>query len=260
MKNGESSFGKRIKSMLKTDFRRMMTSPMLYIFWGISLLLPVLILVMTSLVGTPDPSAGEQSAAVSFTNVWQAFGSAGGMSMDLLGMCNINLLYFAVAIFACLFIGEEYKSGYVKNVFAIRPKKTDYVLSKIVVTFAAAVGMFLLYFVGAMAGGGIAGLSFDLVEVGSSAGGIFLCMLSKIFFTLVFLGIAVTLSSVGKRRLWLSVLGTLAAGMLLFTMIPMITPLNAGAFQAVLCVCGAPLFAAALAALSTLILNKTNLI
>ena len=258
-----NDFAKRLKSMLKVDARRMFTMPTVWIMFGVSLALPILILVMTSFMGgtTVNPQTGVEETVTTFTNVWQAIGSAGGgMGMDLTSMCNINLLYFLVAIFVCLFVGEDFKSGYVKNLFTVRSKKLDYVLSKTIVLFVSAVAMFLLYFVGAMIGGGIAGLSFDVVSVGASAGGIVACMISKVFFALVFVSIALTLAVVGKQRLWLSVLGSLAAGMLLFTMIPMMTPLDSGAFNVVLCVLGGPLFAAGLGAVSNVILNKTSLV
>ena len=258
-----NDFAKRLKSMLKVDARRMFTMPTVWIMFGVSLALPILILVMTSFMGgtTVNPQTGVEETVTTFTNVWQAIGSAGGgMGMDLTSMCNINLLYFLVAIFVCLFVGEDFKSGYVKNLFTVRSKKLDYVLSKTIVLFVSAVAMFLLYFVGAMIGGGIAGLSFDVVSVDASAGGIVACMISKVFFALVFVSIALTLAVVGKQRLWLSVLGSLAAGMLLFTMIPMMTPLDSGAFNVVLCVLGGPLFAAGLGAVSNVILNKTSLV
>ena len=261
IKNGD--FGKRLKTMLKVDARRMFTMPTVWIMLAVSLALPILILVMTSFIGgtTVNPQTGAEETVETFTNVWQAIGSAGGaMSMDLTSMCNINLLYFLVAIFVCLFVGEDFRSGYVKNLFTVRSKKLDYILSKTIVLFAAATGMFVLYFIGAMIGGGIAGLSFDVAAVGASAGGIVACMISKIFFALVFVSIALTLATVGKQRLWLSILGSLAAGMLLFTMIPMMTPLNSGAFNVALCVLGGPLFAAGLGAVSNVILNKTSLV
>ena len=258
-----SDFGKRLKTMLKVDARRMFTMPTVWIMLGVSLALPILILVMTSFIGgtTVNPQTGVEETVETFTNVWQAIGSTGGaMSMDLTTMCNINLLYFLVAIFVCLFVGEDFRSGYVKNLFTVRSKKLDYVLSKTIVLFVAATGMFVLYFVGAMIGGGIAGLSFNLAAVGASVGGIIACMISKIFFALVFVSIALTLATVGKQKLWLSILGSLAAGMLLFTMIPMMTPLNSGAFNVALCVLGGPLFAAGLGAVSNVILNKTSLV
>ncbi len=258
-----SDFGKRLKTMLKVDARRMFTMPTVWIMLGVSLALPILILVMTSFIGgtTVNPQTGVEETVETFTNVWQAIGSAGGaMNMDLTSMCNINLLYFLVAIFVCLFVGEDFRSGYVKNLFTVRSKKLDYVLSKTIVLFVASVGMFVLYFIGAMIGGGIAGLSFDVAAVGATAGGIIACMISKIFFALVFVSIALTLATVGKQKLWLSILGSLAAGMLLFTMIPMMTPLNAGTFNVILCVAGGPLFAAGLGAVSNVILNKTSLV
>ena len=254
-----NDFGKRLKTMLKVDFRRMFLTPAVYIMLGISLALPILILVMTSFMSGADPETGE--AVAMFTNVWQAIGSAGGgMSMDLTGMCNINLLYFLVAIFVCVFVGEDFRSGYAKNIFTVRSKKLDYVISKTVVLFSAAVGMFVLFFIGAMIGGSVAGLSFDLAAVGASAGGIVACMLSKIFFALVFVAIALTLACVGRQKVWLSVLCTLGAGMLLFTMIPMMTPLNAGVLNVILCVAGGALFAVGLGAISNVILNKTSLV
>lgn len=259
-----NDFMKRLKTMLKVDVRRMFTMPTVWIMLGVSLALPILILVMTSFMGgtTVNPQTGAEETVETFTNVWQAIGSAGGnaMSMDLTSMCNINLLYFLVAIFVCLFVGDDFRSGYVKNLFTVRSKKLDYVLSKTIVLFAAATGMFVLYFIGAMIGGGIAGLSFDLAVVGASVGGIIACMISKVFFALVFVSIALTLATVGKAKLWLSSLGSLAAGMLLFTMVPMMTPLDSGAFNVILCVLGGPIFAVGLGAVSNVILNKTSLV
>lgn len=254
-----NDFGKRLKTMLKVDLRRMFWTPAVYIMFGVSLALPILILVMTSFMSGADSETGE--AVAMFTNVWQAIGSVGGgMSMDITSMCNINLLYFLVAIFVCVFVGEDFRSGYAKNIFAVRSKKLDYVLSKTIVLFTAAVGMFLLFFVGTMIGGGIAGLSFDVAAAGANAGSIIACMLSKIFLALVFVSIALTLACVGRQKVWLSVLCTLGAGMLLFTMIPMVTPLNAGILHVIMCMAGGALFAVGLGAISNVILNKTSLV
>ena len=75
-----NDFGKRLKTMLKVDFRRMFTMPMVYIMLGISLVLPILILVMTSFMGGMSEAVPQASTSVAtFTNVWQAIGSAGGI-------------------------------------------------------------------------------------------------------------------------------------------------------------------------------------
>lgn len=253
------SFLSGLKSMLKVDFKRMFTMPLVYIAAGVAFILPVLILVMTSLMGSAEPAEGQEAMAM-FTNVWQAFGSAGGsaMSMDLTGMCNINMLYFLVIVFVCVFVADDFRSGYAKNLFTVRAKKVDYVISKTVATFAGSVIMFALYFIGAMLGGAIAGLSFD--TAGFGAGGIVACFFSKIFIIAIFVAIALLLAVVAKQKLWLSILGSFGAGMLLFTMIPMISPLDSGFLNVIMCVAGGALFAAGLGAISNIILNKTSLV
>ena len=245
-----NDFFVRLKSMLKVDFKRMFTMPLVYIMAGVSLALPVLILVMTTMVGgEAAPQAATETAMGTFTNVWQAIGSVSGsaMGMDLTGMCNINLLYFLVAVLVCIFVAEDFRSGYAKNLFTVRSKKVDYVASKSIVTF-----------VGAMIGGGIAGLSFE--TEGFGAGGIVACMFSKIFLIAIFVSIAVLLGTVAKQKLWLSIVGSFAAGALLFTMLPMVSPLDANFLNVVLCLAGGVLFAVGLGAVSNLILNKTDLV
>lgn len=255
----KTSFLKKLKSMLKVDFKRMFTMPLVYIMAGVSLALPILILVMTSMMGG---AAEGEAAAEGFTNVWQTLGSVSGdssaMGMDLTSMCNINLLYFLVAVFTCIFVAEDFRSGYVKNLFTVRSKKIDYIFSKSLVTFVGAAIMFLMYFVGAMIGGAIAGLPFN--TSGFGAGGIVACLFSKIFMTAIFVSIALLLGTIAKQKLWLSILCSFAAGMLLFTMIPMIAPLNATILNVIMCLAGGALFAVGLGAVSNVILNKTSLV
>lgn len=254
----KQNFGQRLKSMLKVDFRRAFTMPLIYIMAGISLVIPILILVMTSGT-TVDPVTGAETTVETFTNVWQSIGSLSGTStgMDLTGMCNINMMYFLIAVFVCIFVADDFRSGYAKNLFTVRSKKTDYCISKTAVGFVGGVIMIVAYFIGAMLGGLIAGLPF---EAGTGAGGIVACMVSKIFLVAIFVSIALALSVAGKQRLWISILGSLAAGMLLFTMIPMMTPLDSSFLNVILCLAGGAMFAAGLGAVSNLILKKTNLV
>ena len=253
----KQSFLKKLKSMLKVDFKRMLTMPLVYVMAGVCFAMPILILVMTTMMGGAEEGA---EAMATFTNVWQSIGSVSGsaMGMDLTSMCNINLLYFLVAVFTCIFVADDFRSGYTKNLFTVRSKKIDYVISKSLVTFAGATVMFLTYFIGAMIGGAIAGLPFD--TAGFGAGGIVACMLSKIFMTAIFVSIALLLGTVAKQRLWLSILGSFAAGMLLFTMIPMIAPLNANFLNVIMCLASGALLAVGLGAVSNVILNKTSLV
>ena len=118
--------------------------------------------------------------------------------------------------------------------------------------------MLIAYFVGAMLGGAISGLSFDLY--GLTMGNIARCMVAKIFLMLVFVAIDVIVSVAAKQKAWLCLCGSLGAGMLLFMMVSMITPLSSTLMNVILCLAGGILFAAGLGAISNKILNKTSLV
>ncbi|MDE6791325.1 MAG: hypothetical protein K2J61_06340, partial [Clostridia bacterium] len=127
-----------------------------------------------------------------------------------------------------------------------------------IVCFVGSALMFLGFFVGTMLGGAIAGLPFTTESFG--AGGVVACMFCKLFLVAIFVAIALTLSVVGKQRLWISILGSLAACALLFTMLPMISPLNSNFINVIMTLAGGALFAAGLGAISNLILTKTSLV
>lgn len=257
-----NTFDKRLKSMLKVDFRRMFKTSFFYIMVGICLVIPILILVMTTMMGdtTVDYVTGEAVPMETFTNTWQAIGSFSGegMSMGLTSMCNINMLYFFIAVFVCVFVSEDFKSGYSKNLFTVRANKADYVISKTIVGFIGGICMLLAYFIGAMLGGAIAGLPFDTGVAGFS--GIFMCMLSKLLLVLVFVPIYISVSVAAKQKTWLSICASLAVGMLLFMMIPSLTPLDSTFMNVILCLAGGALFSIGLGAVSKTVLEKTSLV
>ena len=263
MKFKHLSFSKRLKSMCVVDFRRMFTMPLLYIMTGISLVIPILVMVMTTMFdGTTsvNPQTGMETTMQGFENTWQGIASlsGAGMSMDLTSMCNINLVYFMAAVLICTFVAADFRSGYSKNLFTVRAKKADYVISKILVGFVGGVIMLLAYFIGTILGGAIAGLSFDLGTAG--VGGLIMCMLAKTCLIAVFVPIYLLMSVIGKDKLWLSVVGSLMSGMLLFMMIPMLTPLDAGFMNVLLCFAGGMMFCFGLGAAGNGILNKRDIL
>ena len=195
-------------------------------------------------------------------NAWQSIGTLPGAEavagMDVLSMCNINLMFMCVAVFICLFISDDFRSGYAKNLFTVRAKKGDYVISKTLTGFGCGVLMLICYFIGAMLGGAISGLSFELGTL--TAGNIVMCMLAKSFLMLVFVSIFVLISVAAKQKAWLALCGSLGGGMLLFMMVSMITPLGATMLNVVLCLAGGVLFAVGLGAISNSVLKRTSLI
>lgn len=261
----KNSFRKRICSMINVDFRRMFTMPLFYIMCGISIVIPVLILVMTTMMDgsvSVNPQTGEETVMEAFESTWQAIGSisgtGAGMDMSLTGMCNINLIFFLVAVFICTFVAADFRSGYSKNLFAIRSKKTEYIISKTLVGFIGGASMLICFFVGAMLGGAISGLPFDTGV--ANAENIVMCMLAKIFLMVVFVAIYLLMSIIAKQKLWLSILLSLGMGMFLFAMIPIITPLNSGIMNVVICLVGGILFSLVFGMVGNLLLKRRDIL
>lgn len=271
MKFAHNSFGKRLKSMLAVDLRRMFTMPLLYIIVGSCFVMPVLILVMTTMMdGTVsvNPQTGVETVVEGFDNVWQIIGTvsdessgnteSAAMEMSMISMCNINMLYFFVAVLVCLFVAADFRSGYAKNLFAVRAKKTDYVISKTVVCSVGGALMILAFFVGAMLGGMMAGLPFDMVGFGVDE--VVMCVLSKMILVAVFVPIYLIMSVIAKQKLWLSLLLSFMVGMFLFMIIPMLTPLDSTVMNLLFCLAGGVLFGVGLGAISNQVLKKTSLV
>ncbi|MBQ8546223.1 MAG: ABC transporter permease [Clostridia bacterium] len=293
----KNTFGKRLTSMLHVDFRRMITTPLIYIILGICLVAPVLIFVMTTMMDgmeTVNPETNEVEITESkFDNFWQIIGTVSDPSkipssddssdtssdttdtstdidkegkqnpmgdMDITSMVNINMLYFAVAIYVCLFVGADFRSGYSKNLFTVRSSKVDYVISKILVGMVAGVLMLIAFFIGSVIGGAIMQIPFDPIEIGASAYSVAFCLLSKVCLVGVFVPIYVLASVITKQRVWLAIILSVGIGMLLFTMIPMITPLDSSFINPVLCLVGSLLFSVGLGAVSNIVLKNTSLV
>lgn len=197
-----------------------------------------------------------------FTNTWQAIGTVSGetnpMAMGLTTMCNINMLYFFIAVLVCVFVADDFRSGYSKNIFAVRAGKADYVISKTIVCFAGCALMFLGFFVGAVLGGAIAGLPFDTGTAGTT--GVMMCMLSKLGMVAVFVGIDFAASAAAKGITWMSIVGSMVAAMLLYMMVPMVTPLDSGIMNVILCFAAGGLICVGLGAVSCQVLKRTSLV
>ncbi|MBE6557422.1 MAG: hypothetical protein E7661_00155 [Ruminococcaceae bacterium] len=264
MKFEKVSFGKRVKSMLKVDFRRMFKSKLFYILIACALVMPILMTVMMSMMDgsvSTNPQTGEETVMQGPENAWQNIGTLPGEPLggdEIFMMCNINMAFMGVAVFVCLFISDDFRSGYAKNLFTVRAKRGEYVVSKTVSGFICGAFMLIAYLLGSVLGGAMAGLSFDLHGLG--AGNIVMCMLAKIFLMLVFVPIFTLISVAAKQKAWLSICGSLGGGMLLFMMVSMITPLGSTILNVVLCAAGGAMFAFGLGAASNMVLKKTSMV
>ena len=275
----KSRFTSRLGTMLKVDFLRMFKSRTFYIILATALLVPVVMTVMLVMMDgsvSTDPQTGKETVMEGPEYVWESFGTVPstdpapepdeqdaaatmGGEMDVLAMCNINLVFMGVSVFICLFIADDFRSGYAKNLFTVRVRKGDYVISKTLAGFVCGALMLILYAVGAMVSGLAMGLKFDLVG-GMTLGNFVFCMLAKILLMLVFVAIFTLLAVIAKQRSWLSICLSLGGGMILFMMIPMITPLSASVVHVVVCLVAGILAALGLGLIDNLILKKTSLV
>ena len=262
-----NTFSKRFKSMIKVDFRRMCRSKLFYILIACAFVIPILITVMMTMMDgsvSVNPQTGVETVMEGPENAWQSIGTLptengeamGGM--DVMGMCNINMMFMMVAVFICLFISDDFRSGYAKNLFTVRAKKGEYVISKTLAGFVCGALLLIAYFIGAILGGAISGLSFELGML--NVGNIVMCMIAKIFLMLVFIAIFVLISVAAKQKAWLALCGSFGGGMLLFMMVSMITPLSSTMMNVMLCFIGGILFAFGLGAISNIVLKKTSLV
>ena len=260
----KNTLSRRLSSMLRVDFRRVFKSRLFYILIAIALLMPVLMTVMMSMMDgsvSTNPQTGEETVMQGPENTWQNIGTLPGEPLggdEIFMMCNVNMMFMAVAVFVCLFISDDFRSGYAKNLFTTRPKKSEYVVSKTLAGFVCGSIMLIAYFVGAILGGAISKLSFDLC--GLSVGNVVACLFAKMFLMPVFVSIFTLISVAAKSRAWLSICGSLGGGMLLFMTVSMITPLASTAVHVLLCAVGGAIFAFGLGAISNVILNKTSLV
>ena len=260
----KKSFGKRLSSMMKVDLRRMLRSRLFYIILACALVIPILMTVMMAMMDgsvSVNPQTGVETVMVGPENTWQNIGTLPGGPLggdEVFMMCNVNMAFMGVAVFICLFISDDFRSGYAKNLFTVRARKGDYVASKTLMGVICGALMLILYFIGSILGGAVAGLSFDLH--GLTAFNLAMCMLSKILLMPVFVSIFTLISVAAKQKAWLALCGSLGGGMILFMMVSMITPLSATAMNTALCLAGGILFAVGLGAISATVLKKTALV
>lgn len=255
----------RVKTMLAVDCRRMFRSKLFWLMAGACLVMPILILVMTTMMDgsvSVNPETGVETVVEGFDNVWQIIGSTadsgGSMDMGMTSMCNLNLLYFLMSVLVCVFVSQDFRSGYAKNIFTIRASRAGYVASKTIVCSLCAMVMLLCFVLGALIGGAMVALPFEMV--GFTVGNLVLCILAKLLLAPVFVAIDLCMSVIAKERTWLSLVLSMMVGMFLFMMIPMMTPLDAAVQNVVLCLAGSVLFGVGLGAVSNLILKKRDIL
>ncbi len=155
------SFFKRLKGMLGVDFYRLFHTPLLYIFLGIAAIIPALVSM-----GAMGEATGETAGM--FTNAWRIIAAESPLYIigDMGDYANMNMVFIFGGIIVSIFIGHDYKSGYVKQLFTTHAKKEDYMISKTLLGAFSMVGMCVTYLIGGVVSAAFTGLPFT-VDVGS---------------------------------------------------------------------------------------------
>ena len=154
------TFKQRVKGMLGVDFYRLFHTPLFYIFLAIAAIIPAMILGAS---GMENPETGEQTALL-YSNLWNIIAADKPLYViNTIGeYANMNMVFIFGGIMVSIFIGHDYKSGYVKQLFTTHAKKEDYMISKTLTCAFAIVCMCITYLIGGIGGGLFAGLDMSV--------------------------------------------------------------------------------------------------
>ncbi len=191
-------FVKRLKGMLSVDFYRLFHTPMYYIFLAVAAIIPAMIL---GTMGMENPQTGVAAAPL-YTNVWHIIAAQKPLYVvsDIAEYANMNMVFIFGGIMVSIFIGHDYKSGYVKQLFTTHARKIDYMLSKTLVCAFAMACMCITYLLGAVAAGLLTGISFEV-----NVGALVCALLGKIIMSLGWASLYTFLNIIFRRYFGVSI-------------------------------------------------------
>ena len=191
------SFSERIKGMLGVDFYRLFHTPMFYIFLAIAAIIPAMVSAMTMM---PDQNGNTMEPL--YSNVWQIIAATKSLYVieTIADYANMNMVFIFGGIMVSIFIGHDYKSGYVKQLFTTHAKKQDYMISKSIVCAFAMACMCITYLFGGTVGGLLAGYETD-VNIAS----LIIAILGKIIMSLGWASLYTFLNVIFRRYFGISV-------------------------------------------------------
>ena len=190
------SFSERLKSMLGVDFYRLFHTPLFYIMVVISTIIPAMVLSMGGMAG-PDGVTEPL-----YTNTWNIIAADTPLYIvrDIGDYANMNMVFIFGGIMVSIFIGHDYRSGYVKQLFTTHAKKRDYMMSKSIVCAFSMVCMCGAYLLAGAGAGLIIGADMR-VNVGS----LLVAVLGKMIMSLGWASLYTFLNVVLRRHFGISI-------------------------------------------------------
>ena len=191
------TFGKRIRGMLGVDFYRLFHTPLFYIFLAIAAIIPAMVSAMTMM---PDQNGNTMEPL--YSNVWQIIASTKTLYVieTIADYANMNMVFIFGGIMVSIFIGHDYSSGYVKQLFTTHAKKQDYMISKTLVCAFAMACMCGTYLIGGTVGGLLAGYDTSV-----NMGSLILAILGKAVMSLGWASLYTFLNIIFRRYFGVSI-------------------------------------------------------
>ena len=188
---------RRIKGMLGVDFYRLFHTPLFYIFLAIAAIIPAMVSAMTMM---PDQNGDTMGPL--YSNVRQIIAAAKSLYVieEIADYANMNMVFIFGGIMVSIFIGHDYKSGYVKQLFTTHAKKQDYMISKSLVCAFAMACMCITYFIGGTVGGLFVGYD-TTVNIGS----LVIAILGKMIMSLGWASLYTFLNIIFRKYFGISV-------------------------------------------------------
>ena len=198
------SFRKRLKGMLGVDFYRLFHTPLFYIFLVIAAIIPAMVSAMTMM---PDQNGNTMEPL--YSNVWQIMAASEPLYVinTIADYANMNMVFIFGGIMVSIFIGHDYRSGYVKQLFTTHAKKMDYMLSKTLSCAFAMACMCITYLIGGITGGMFAGYVWEV-----DAGSLLLAILGKIVMSLGWASLYTFLNVIFRRYFGISIFSSFFFG------------------------------------------------
>lgn len=196
------SFLKRIKGMIGVDFYRLFHTPMFYIFIIIAAVIPAMVL------GSSGTDAEGVTTSI-YTNTWLMVAAQKPLYVisNIGEYANMNMVFIFGGIMVSIFIGNDYKSGYVKQLFTTHAKKQDYMISKTLTGAFSMACMCITYLLGTIGSGMFIGASMD-VKVGS----LIIAILGKMVMSLGWASLYTFLNVILRRYFWISIVSSFFLG------------------------------------------------
>ena len=187
------SFFERLKGMLGVDFYRLFHTPLFYIFIVIAALIPALVSM---------GAMGEGETAGMFSNAWQIIAADSPLYVisNMGEYANMNMVFIFGGIMVSIFIGHDYRSGYVKQLFTTHAKKEDYMISKTLVSAFSMVCMCVTYFIGGTIAGAATGLPFAI-----DGGSLICAILGKMIMSLGWASLYTFINIIFRRKFGISI-------------------------------------------------------